>query len=167
MRPDAGVLGVFADPAAAAKAVTALKGAGYSDVRAAMPAPFPALVAALGRPRSPLGPITAAGALLGAAIGLTLCISMSLSWPLVTGGKPIVSIPPFVVVAFELSVLIGTLVNLSTLAITTKRGMRRRVVPHDLRFSHDRIGIFVAGGDPAPAEAVLHASGAEEVQRVA
>jgi ActD protein len=164
--PRDGVLGVFADPAQAAQAVAALRAAGHDDVRAAMPAPFPELVEALSQPPSPLDRVTLSGALAGVGCGFALCIGTALSWPLVTGGKAIVSIPPYVIIAFELSVLIGALVNLATLAILGGRGRRRRGVPDDLRFSHDRIGVFVVGGSDA-AEKLLTAHGAEEVRRVA
>jgi hypothetical protein len=32
-----------------------------------------------------------------------------LSWPLIVGGKPIVSIPPFIIIAFALTILFGSL----------------------------------------------------------
>ncbi len=162
----AGVLGVFSDPAAAARAVRAVRSAGATDVRAAMPAAYPEILAALERPRSRIGIPTMAGALAGTLLGFALCIGTSLSWPLVTGGKPIVSIPPFVVIAFELSVLVGALANQIALATGATRGRRLRAVPPGLRFAEDRIAIFVAGGDPEAAERALREGGAEEVQRV-
>lgn len=165
--PEAGVLGVFDDPARAAEAVRALRVRGHGDVRAAMPAPFPMLVEALGRPRSKLDRVTVAGALVGTGLGFALCIGTSLAWPLITGGKPIVSIPPFVIIAFELAVLIGAGVNLAAVAVAGRRGRRRRDVPHDPRYTGDRIGIFVVGGDEAGAEETLRAFGAEEIRRVA
>ena len=36
-----------------------------------------------------------------------------LSWPLMVGGKPIVSIPAFVIIAFELTILFGALATLT------------------------------------------------------
>jgi molybdopterin-containing oxidoreductase family membrane subunit len=98
--------------------------------------------------------------------GFAFCIATSLAWPLVTGGKAIVSLPPFVIVAFELSVLVGGLVNLAALAWLTVRGRRRRALPPHAAFSGDRIGIFVVGEDAA-ADALLREHGAEEVRRVA
>lgn len=52
-------------------------------------------------------------ALLGAAggtvAGFAFTILTSLSWPLIVGGKPVVSIPPFVIIAFALTILFGAL----------------------------------------------------------
>jgi molybdopterin-containing oxidoreductase family membrane subunit len=165
MRTEPGVLGVFTDPAAAAKAVHALREKSSAEIRASMPAPFPELVAALGRPPSLLGRVVLAAAVTGTLLGFALCIGTSLAWPLITGGKPIVSIPPYVIVGFELSVLIGGVVNLSTLMSLLAVSRRRRSVPRDPRFTVEHIGIFVVGGDAA-AEAVLKERGAEEVRRV-
>jgi hypothetical protein len=167
MPREAGVLGVFSDPSRAAAAVRELREREFADVRAAAPAPFPALVAALGRRRSRLDGVTLTAAALGVIGGFALCIGTSLAWPLVTGGKPIVSIPPFVVIAFEVSVLVGATVNLVALAVLAMRARRRRAMPRDERFTADRIGVFVAGGDAGLAEAILRRGGAEEVRRVA
>ncbi len=167
MSSEPGVLGVFAEPALGARAIRALRAAGLSHIRTASPAPYPEIVEALGRPRSRLDAITLTGALAGTLVGFALCIGTSLAWPLVTGGKPIVSIPPFVIIAFEVAVLIGAAVNLAALAVAAGRGRRRRAVPFDARFSGDRIGVFVVGGDLGRAEALLRENGAEEVRRVA
>ncbi len=167
MPVERGVLAVFADVDAAARAVRALREARHADIRIASPAPFPALVEALGRPRSRLDSVTLSGAALGVAGGFALCIGTALAWPLMTGGKPIVSIPPFVIIAFELSVLVGAGVNLAALAVSAGRGRRRRAVPYDPRFSADHIGVFVVGGDTAGAERIMRESGAGEVRHVA
>src|SRR5512138_94419 len=116
MPREGGVVGVFAEPARAADAVRELRHAGWHDVRVAMPAPYPEIVAALGRPRSHVDGVILSGAAFGTAAGFALCIGTALAWPLLTGGKPIVSIPPFVIIAFELAVLIGAFVDLGVLA---------------------------------------------------
>src|SRR5262245_23228745 len=118
----ASLLASFADPHAAAAAARALREAGCR-VRAAMPAPFPELVQALGIRRSRLGWLTWPGALVGLGCGLALPVTTSLAWPLVVGGKPIVALPAFVVIIFELTVLVGSLTNLvASLALGWTRG---------------------------------------------
>jgi molybdopterin-containing oxidoreductase family membrane subunit len=165
MPAEPGVLASFAAPGDAARAVRALKAGGIADVRAAMPAPFPEVVAALGKPRSPIDFITLPGAVFGLLCGLGLTIGTSLAWPLVTGGKPIVSMPPFVIVIFEVTVLIGSLTNLAAVALGTFHGGRAGAFPAHEKFNGDRIGVFVPGGQ-AEAERILRESGAEEVSRV-
>jgi hypothetical protein len=163
---ESGVLGSFGEPSAAARAVRSLKASGFADVRAAMPAPFPEVVAALGKPRSAIDFLTFPGALLGLLCGVGLTVGTSLSWPLVTGGKPIVSIPPFVIVIFEVTVLIGSLTNLAALSLGSWHGGRPRFFPTHARFNAAHIGVFAGGADPLVAERILHESGAQEVSRV-
>jgi len=54
---------------------------------------------------------TLAGSLLGLAGGFGLTIFTVLSWSLITGGKPLISITAFIVIAFELTILIGAIVT--------------------------------------------------------
>lgn len=49
------------------------------------------------------------GAASGTVTGFVFTILTSLSWPLIVGGKPIVSIPPFIIIAFALTILFGAL----------------------------------------------------------
>jgi len=49
------------------------------------------------------------GAGAGTVTGLAFTILTALSWPLVIGGKPIVSLPPFIIIAFALTILFGAL----------------------------------------------------------
>ncbi len=162
MPADPGVVGTFAAPADAARAILALREAGVPDVRAAMPTPFPEVVEALGRRRSRLGLATVPGAIAGLLCGIALTVGTSVAWPLVTGGKPIVSIPPFVIVIFELTVLIGSITNLVAVVVGATHGRR---FPPIARATADRVGVFAGGADDR-AEAILRERGAEEVRRV-
>jgi hypothetical protein len=160
------VQGVFGDPGAAARAIRALRGAGIEDVHTAMPAPFPEVVAALGKERSRLGAITWSGALVGLICGVALPVTTSLAWPLFVGGKPIVAIPAFVVIFFELTVLIGSLTNLAgSIGLGWSRG-GLAPLPGGREFHGDRIGVFAVADDAAKAEEILRAAGADEVLRV-
>jgi hypothetical protein len=164
MRTDRGVLAVFADAALAAEAVESLRAAGL-DVRAAMPAPFPVVISAL-RPRTSLiGLPTLTGTAAGGALGLLLAAGVSRAWPIVVGSMPILSLPAFLVIVFELAMLGGALTNFAGLLTASALGRMRRGVPFDPRFTRDRIGIFVPGGD-ARAREIAVARGAEEVRDV-
>jgi hypothetical protein len=50
-----------------------------------------------------------AGATTGFIAGFAFTIYTVLSWPLITGGKPLVSIPAFLIIAYELTILFGCL----------------------------------------------------------
>jgi molybdopterin-containing oxidoreductase family membrane subunit len=163
MSSDRGVLAAFAAPSDAARAIRALRAGGFEDVRAAMPAAYPEVMAALGRPQSPIAFASLPGAAIGVGAGLALTIGTSLVWHLVTGGKPVVSIPPFVVISFELSILVGSIATLAALLAGGWYGGRPRAFPPGARFSGDRVGVFVAGAGVSAAAEILRAAGAEEV----
>jgi Protein of unknown function (DUF3341) len=166
MPRDPGVLAVFADPSAAARAVRAAHAAGQHDVRAAMPAPFPEVMEAMAQKRSLIGAVTLCGAVLGMCLGLWLTIGTSLALPISVGGKPIVSLPAFLVIVFEVTVLVGGLSNFLGMLIGAYLGRRKSFMPEDPRFLRDRIGVFLPGAGESARE-LLRAAGAEEVHDVA
>jgi len=119
-----------------------------------------------GLPKSPIRLFTLVGGITGTASGFALTIWTVLKWDLITGGKPVVSIPPFVVIAFELTILLGGLATLLGLLVTAPLPRFRRSPRYDPRFTADRFGVDVAC---APAEArvveeILRQAGAEEVR---
>jgi len=59
--------------------------------------------------QSPVRFFTGAGAVTGCIAGFAFTIYTVLSWPLVTGGKEVVSVNAFIVIAYELTILFGGL----------------------------------------------------------
>jgi molybdopterin-containing oxidoreductase family membrane subunit len=110
---------------------------------------------------------TLVGALTGTATGFFLTIWTSLKWELVTGGKAPVSIPPFVIIGFELTILFGGLATLLALLVFGRLPKLRPSPSYDPRFTLDRFGVSV--GCPSEraqaVSALLSAAGAEEVRR--
>ena len=51
------------------------------------------------------------GALTGIILGFALTIFTAYHYPIMTSGKPLVSIPPFIIIAFATTILIGSLVT--------------------------------------------------------
>lgn len=162
---DRGALGVFQYLDDAIRATRRLKADGYK-VHGITPTYYHELEELVDPTRSGVRWVTLAGALLGCLGGFTLCIWTSLDWPLVTGGKEIVSLPPFVVIGFECTILIGSLFNLA--AMLAFSGLPRFLATegYDRRFTEDRIGLWVPAEPQAAEKAagVLKAEGAEEVR---
>ncbi|ABA89791.1 menaquinol oxidoreductase complex ACIII, DUF3341 subunit ActD [Syntrophotalea carbinolica DSM 2380] len=62
----------------------------------------------IGRP-SRLRYFALTGGLAGFGGGFLLALLTSIDWPVITGGKPIVSVPPFLLVGYLMTILIGSL----------------------------------------------------------
>ncbi len=89
-------------------------------MQAYAPVPEHELEHAMGYGQSPVRVFALVGALTGTATGFALSIFTSMDWPMVVGGKPIVSIPAFVVIAFEMTILFGALSTVIGLFINTR-----------------------------------------------
>ena len=103
------VLGIFSSSAGCAKAIRRLRQEGFRDLVAYSPVPGHEIEAALEEPTSPVRFFTLTGAIIGCVTGFALTIGTSVAWPLLTSGKPIVSMPTFVVIAFETTILFWAL----------------------------------------------------------
>jgi hypothetical protein len=125
-------------------AIEELRRAGYGKRMKAY-APFPEhhLEHAMGYGQSPVRVWTLVGALTGTATGFAFTSWTSMDWPLVTGGKPILSIPAYVVIAFELTVLFGALSTVLGLFINARLPGFKPSVVYDPEFSSGRFGVYV------------------------
>jgi hypothetical protein len=85
------------------------------------------------------------GGLLGAFTGYAMTAWMSLDWPLIIGGKPTVSIPPYTIIAFELMVLFGALFSFAGFIILSRMPAVRTIISEDEY--QDSFEIFVNKGE--------------------
>jgi len=162
---EAGVLGVFTEVDAAVEAVENLRAAGLKRIVTFSPMPSHDLEHALHLAPSPVRMFTLIGGLTGAATGFALPTWTSLDWPLVTGGKPIIAIPPMVVIAFELTILFGALSTIAGLFINAKLPRAKVKVIYDPAFSGGAFGVFVvANGKVQQARDILTQAGAISVR---
>jgi len=100
-----------------------------------------------GKKRSPVRMFTLLGGLLGLSGAFLMTIWMSMDYPLRTSAKPIISIPPFVIIAFECTILLGAIITLLSMFHFSK-------VPHWFystrgyrpNFSKDTFGVVATVG---------------------
>ena len=160
-----GVLAAFRHVDSAANAVRQVKELGYRDFTVYTPVPNFEIMSAVGHPVSPVRVWTLVGGLTGCLSGYAMTMWMSYDYPIVVGGKALGSVPPYIIIMFELTILLGALSTLAGLvfhAITN-----HRAAAYDPRFTNDLIGVFV----PCPperrsaVEQVLKQAGATEVRR--
>ena len=112
-----GVLGAFVQVDAATDAIRALRANGHTDLTVYNAAPNHEIEEALEHKVSPVRMFTLVGGLTGCAAGFAMTIWMSLDWPLLVGGKPFDSVPPYTVLAFELTILFGALFTVAGMMI--------------------------------------------------
>lgn len=140
-----GVLASFEHIDAACDAIRTLRKQGRRNLTVYTSHPNHEVEAAVGHTNSPVRLFTLIGGLAGCTAGFAMTVWMSRDWPLVVGGKSIGTVVPYVAIAFELTVLIGSLLTFLGMALLTfPRGIRK--VAFDRRFSDDRIGVFVPAG---------------------
>jgi hypothetical protein len=163
---EAGCLAVFSELDAAAASIETLRKAGHKEIVVYSPVPRHELEEALDTPESPIRLFTLVGAFTGAAAGFALAIGASLDWPLITGGKPIISVPAFVVIGFELAVLFGALSTVAGLFLNARLPHLAKQVVYDPSFSAGRFGVFVAPrpGKEDEVKSVFVENGADEIR---
>jgi len=163
--PFDGVMGVFYYVDDATDAVKALRHQGHQNLSVFSPVPHHDIEAALEQGPSLVRWLTFVGGLTGFIGGMALCIYSVYSYPLVVGGKELVSLPPFMIPTYESMILLGGLTNLiGMLALGRLPNIHRRA-PYDPRFTEDKIGIWVPckGDDAARVAELFKGHRAEEV----
>lgn len=163
------LVGIFDTPGGVAAAVTHLKGRGFKKLEVYSPAPFDEIEEAVDPKPSKVRIFTLVGGLTGVITGYALTIWMSLDWPIVIGGKPFASIPPYTVIAFELTILFGGIFTLLGLLAVGKLPRLKLDPGYSARFSAEEFGLAVdvSERDVAEVEGLLRSSAAKEVSLVA
>ncbi len=162
------LLGLYAEPEAAARAVGALREAGFppQDVEILTDTPYPEGAFGESHPHHRLFVFPLIGAACGFAVGLLLTIGTQIDYPLVTGGKPILSIPPMINVMYE-GTMLGAIIFTVLGIIFESRLPWFGPAPYDSRISDGFIGVLIAS-PPArldQAERALRQAGAADVVR--
>jgi hypothetical protein len=160
------VLAAYRHVDAAVDAIHKMKELGMKNVTVYTPIPNHEIADALGEPISPVRLWTLIGGLTGCFTGFAMTLWMSYDYPVVVGGKPLGSVLPYVVIAFELTILFGALSTIAGLIVHAYTGTKRRPAPYDPRFSDDHIGVFVpcSAERQTQVEHALKASGAVDVK---
>jgi hypothetical protein len=162
------VLGSFATLEGVLKVVPELRKKGLSQIKVYSPVTSPELEEIMEKKPSLVRNFALGGSILGALGGFSLASFTSLQWSLVTGGKPIISIPPFLIISFECAVLMGTLSSLVGLFLLARLPKISLEKTYDPKFTGKDFGVLVYCEERqiATAEKILTSYGAEEVRIV-
>lgn len=161
-------IGLFHDPHSALEAAGKLKGAGFERPELMSPIPIHGVEEVLGPKKSVIKRFTLFGGILGAISGFALAAGTAVLYVHPTGGRPIITIPPFLIITYELTILFGILATVLGFLISARfPAIRERVyVPET---AVDKFAVTVPCDSEelfGRAEEILRAAGAEEVRRI-
>ncbi|MCH8109525.1 MAG: DUF3341 domain-containing protein [Chloroflexi bacterium] len=162
------VLGLFTDEDVVADAMDALSGEGYgtNEYEVLTGTPYPDGTFGEAEPVHKLYRWPLIGAACGFIIGLILTAGTQLAYPLVTGGKPILGIPPMAIIMYE-GTMLGAILFTVVGIIFESRLPRLFMGAYDTRITEGYIGVTVTTSEDkiGKAEEVLRQAGAEEIKR--
>lgn len=104
----AGVIAEFANPKELLEAANQVRDAGYEHFDCHSPFPIHGMDSAMGETRSPLGWIVGVMGFIGGGGAILLeWWTSAVDYPLIISGKPYFSLPAFIPIAFELTILLA------------------------------------------------------------
>jgi|1185.fasta_scaffold20956_3 hypothetical protein len=124
-------IGYFDSPDRLDRASQEAARAGWLTIEVFSPACDERLLQIAGATRSPVAITAVGGGVLGLLGGIVLTVGTVRQWPgLIVGGKPLVSMPPFLIIMFELAVLMAAIgAAWSFLAASARARRRAATVP--------------------------------------
>lgn len=147
------------------EAISRLKDAGFSDMEVMTPIPDHEIVDAVTRKPSKVGWITLILGLTGFVLGLLGPAWAHSHWGFFIGGKPVISIPPYVIIMFELTILLGAVSTFIGVLFLCKIPTFKLTMDehYDPRVSEDHYMLVVSAEEHQRtiAESILREQGAE------
>lgn len=164
-----GLVGFFEDENKLKSAAATVRDSGYKDFDAISPFPIHGLDEACGLKRSWIPWVCFTFAVLGCTAGWGLQYYVAaVDWPIIIGGKPFHSLPAFVPVMFELTVLFSALSSVIA-CVVVACGLPKvnpPVIDPDLTCS--KFAIFIpeddVGYNKEKVTSMFNSSGATEVR---
>ena len=132
------------------------------------PIPLEGVEEVLGKKRSAIKNFTFFGAVFGGISGFALAAGTAVLYLHPTGGRPIITIPPFLIITYEMTILFGILATVLGFFVSARfPAIRERVYVPEAAV--DKFAVTVVCEDDEifrRAEAILRDAGAEEVRKV-
>ena len=166
--PKRSVLGLFTDEDVVADAMDALKAEGYTiaEYEILSGTPYPEGTFGEAEPVHKLFRWPLIGAMCGFIIAIILTAGTQLAYPLVTGGKPILGIPPMAIIIYE-GTMLGAIIFTVVGIMFESRLPRMFMGAYDTRITEGYIGITVTTEEDrvGRAEDVLRQFTTEDIKR--
>ena len=162
------VLGVYDDDDVLMNAITTVRESGVKIEEVYSPFPVHGIEDVLGYKRSWLSIAAFLFGITGTLLALTMMIGMmGVDWPMIIGGKDYASIPSFIPVTFEITVLLASFGMVGTFFVISNLKPWGKPRIYDIRITDDKhvMAIDLGRNDKSEADIkkVLQGSGATEV----
>lgn len=162
------LLGLFKEASSAADATESLEKIGVSnaDFEILTGSPYPSGAFGEEEPKHRVYVFPFIGAALGLSVALLLTTATQAAYPLVTGGKPILSIPPMAIISYE-GTMLGAILFTVLGIIFESRLPKLKLGLYDTRITEGYIGVLVSceTGSAKKVQEALNSAGAEEVKQ--
>jgi hypothetical protein len=166
--PKRSVLALYNNVDAAADAMDALASAEFQqhEYEVLTDTPYPEGTFGEAAPVHKLFRYPLMGAACGFIIGLVLTSGTQIAFPLVTGGKPVLSIPPMTIIMYE-GTMLGAIIFTVIGIIIESRLPRIFMGAYDERITEGMIGVTVTVDEAriGRAEDVLRGTNPEDIKR--
>lgn len=143
-----------------------LKAAGFRNISLLSPLPMEEAQEVLELGKSKVRRFSLAGAIIGAVSGFALAAGTALVFVMPTGGRAIIAVPPFLVITYEMTILLGVLFTLIGFHFIS--GLPAwRDEPYLPSANVDRFVVVVedvTGDKMARAESIIRQAGAVDIQ---
>ena len=161
-------LALFRDPESALAAAAELKSSGFEGLEVMSPIPIHGIDDVLGEKKSVIKRFTLFGGIIGALSGFTLAAGTAALTLLPTGGRPIITMPPYLIITYEMTILFGILATVLGFLISARfPAISERVYAPETAV--DKFGVTVSCDSEdasSRAAAILREAGAEEVRHI-
>jgi hypothetical protein len=161
-------VGLFARPELALSAAEELVDAGFTATELMSPVPVEGVEEVLGRNKSAIKRFTFFGCIFGACFGFSLAAGTAMLYLHPTGGRPIITVPPFLIITYEMGILFGILATVIGFFISARLpAMSDRVYVPEA--SVDKFVVTVPCSNREEfdrAEGILRNADAEEIRAI-
>ncbi len=169
------VVGLFGDPESALAAAGSIQTADLGTPELMSPVPMEGVEEVLGEKKSVIKRFSLFGAIFGGVSGFLLAAITAVLYAHPTGGRPIITFPPYLIITYELTILFGIVFTVIGFFVSArlpnglwtawwKQDENRPYVPEA---AVDKFAVSVScasNENVQQAETILRTAGAEEVR---
>lgn len=159
------VVGLFDDPESALDAAGRIRDADLGQPQLISPIPVHGADDVLGPKKSVIRRFTLFGGIFGGLAGFALAAGTAVMYLHPTGGRPIITFPPFLIITYELTILCGILFTVLGFLISARfPALKERVYVPEAAVDKFVIAVDCEGNEAEQARRILGAAGAGEIR---